>query len=72
MARVPYEIVAIEVDRIMRKMVLASEWEQAYYYWDLCRGYIEACGWTNQEFDNETIRRVDKGWERFFKPRIWN
>lgn len=56
----------------MRKMVLAPEWEQAYYYWDLCRGYIEACGWTNQEFDSETIRRVDKGWERFFKPRIWN
>ncbi len=69
MSRIPYEIVAAEADRLIIRMVVAPTVEQVYYYWDLYVTYIEACGWTDQEFDKETIKRIDAGW---FKRRNWN
>lgn len=71
MPRVPYEVVAQEAERIIVRMVLAPSWEQAYYYWDLYTTFIESCGWTNQEFDRETIKRIDRAWE-LFPLRKWN
>lgn len=70
MARIPYDIVAIEANRIIIKMVLAPSWE-AYYYWELYISYISVCGWTDQEFDAETMRRIDAAWENY-KRKIWN
>jgi hypothetical protein len=30
--------------------------------------FIAACGWTDQEFDRETLKRIDNSWESsFFK-----
>lgn len=63
MARVPYEVVAIEADRIIMKMVIASSWDEATYYWDVYLGYITACGWNNKSYDEETLKRVDNSWD---------
>ena len=57
MARIPYEIIAPEVERII--LHIASS---PIYYWQLYVGYISACGWTDLEFDNETLCRVDAAW----------
>jgi len=62
MPRLPYEIVAFEAERIIIKMVIAPEWEWPEH-WDTYISYIEACGWTRWEFDNETLKRVDRAWE---------
>lgn len=70
MSRVPYEIVAAEADRIIIRMVIAPTLEGMYYYWDLYIAYIEACGWTDQEFDKETIKRVDAAW--ILRRTNWN
>lgn len=72
MARVPYEIVAIEASRIIIKMAACSSWDQAFDYWDQYQAYIEVCGWTDWEFDLETIRRIDAAWETVKIQRIWN
>jgi len=64
MHRVPYEIVVMEADRLIIKMATSTTWERADYYWDVYISYIEACGWTDQEFDQETIRRVDAAWRK--------
>lgn len=71
MARIPYEIVAIEADRLIVRMVLSYEVGLSLYYWELYLGYITACGWTDREFDLETLRRVDAAWENI-KRHLWN
>jgi hypothetical protein len=70
MARIPYDIVVIEANRIIIRMALAPAWETCDY-WDLYVAYIEVCGWTDQEFDRETLRRIDAAWENY-KRKIWN
>ncbi len=71
MLRVPYELVAIEADRLIVRMAVAPTPRQASYYWDLYIVYIEACGWTDREMDLETMRRVDAAWENL-RRQIWN
>lgn len=71
MPRIPYEIVAIEANRILIKMVITPSWEESYHFWDLYNEYILACGWTDKEFDQETLRRIDLNWENI-KRKIWN
>lgn len=63
MARIPYDSMAPEANRFIINMVSASSWEEAYEYWDQYNDFIETCGWTDREFDLETIRRVDAAWE---------
>lgn len=62
MTRVPYEVVAIEADRIIMKMVIASSWDSAFHYWDLYLEFLDACGWSDREFDCETLKRIDAAW----------
>ena len=70
MPRLPYEVVAVEADRLIIRMVVAPSVEEVYYYWDLYVSYIEACGWTDQEFDKETIKRIDAAW--ILRRTNWN
>lgn len=70
MARIPYEIVAIEANRIIVRMALAPSWE-AYNYWEQYIVFIEVCGWTDFEFDQETLKRIDMSWGNI-KIRYWN
>lgn len=62
MPRVAYDIVAIEANRLLMKMITSSDGDP-FFYWDLYIDFINACGWTDQEFDQETLRRVDAGWD---------
>lgn len=71
MPRVPYEMVALEADRLIIRMVIAPTPRQASYYWELYLGYISACGWTDRELDQETLRRIDAAWDNI-RRKIWN
>lgn len=62
MARVAYEIVAVEAERLIIRMALAPSMGQSIYYWRRYIEYIEACGWTDREFDLETLKRIDRTW----------
>lgn len=68
MTRVPYEIVAIEANKIIVKMAASSSWD----YWEQYIAYIEVCGWTDWEYDLETLKRIDAAWETIRFRRIWN
>jgi hypothetical protein len=70
MVRIPYDTIAIEADRLIVRMAISPTPRQARYYWELYIGFITACGWTDREFDKETLRRVDAAWENLV--RIWN
>lgn len=61
--RIAYDIVSIEVDRLLIKSVTARTPKRSQYYWSEYISYLEACGWTQQEFDEESIRRIDLAWD---------
>jgi len=63
---IPYDVVVIQAERILMGMVLFEGTET--FWWDYYQNYLEACGWTDLEFDEETLKRVDADWD----PIIWN
>jgi hypothetical protein len=62
--RIPYELVAIQADALIIRMTLSldSRWWQQYIF------FLDACGWTDKEYDQETLRRIDAAWDF----QIWN
>lgn len=71
MPRIPYDIVAIEANKLTNKMMTATTPEQLNKYYELYVQYLTATGWDPISFDQETARRVDEDWEDK-KPVIWN
>lgn len=70
MGRVPYDVVVIEADKLWLRMVIAPTWD-SYHHWDVYTAFIEACGWTEREFDREMLRRIDLAWDNI-RRQIWN
>lgn len=64
MIRVPYEIVIYEADRLINRMALSTTIDMINYYRELYLDLIKTCGWTDQELDEETLRRVDAYWQQ--------
>jgi hypothetical protein len=72
MTKIPYDLVAIEADKLIVRMALSSMYE-SYHYFRLYLFYLDACGWDEKSFDRETLRRIDAAWDQFFKIKvIWN
>lgn len=57
--KLPYEAFVIRANRLIVKMVLSND---PIHYWDQYTLLLEACGWTDREFDRETLRRIDAAW----------
>lgn len=62
MVRLPYEVVALEANRMIVRMALAPTLRLSIHYWQRYIQFITACGWTDREFDKETLRRIDANW----------
>jgi hypothetical protein len=60
--RIPYEIMAFEAERILMQGLLGTNDDLLEAY-ERYVDYIEACGWTEREFDEETLKRVDHNWD---------
>lgn len=68
--KIPYNIVAIEANKLIVRAVMAND---DFYHYDLYMDYIHACGWSNFEFDQETIKYIDKNWDSIKRSDIiWN
>lgn len=63
MARIPYEIMAPEANNIIVRMASSSNPITRFQFWNQYISYIENCGWSDQEFDRETLKRIDRNWE---------
>lgn len=63
MARIPYEIVAIEADKLLNKVLSARSIDEMTILYDKYMAYLQATGWDSQSFDQETLIRVDKSWD---------
>ena len=62
--RIPYELMVIQVNAIIIGMVVSSD----IRLWEGYLFLLDACGWTDQEYDQETLRRIDAAWD----SQIWN
>lgn len=63
MFRVPYELLSLEVDKLLNKMVNAPQGEITIYKSKYLK-LINNFGWTDFEYDQETLRRIDSSWEK--------
>lgn len=68
MARVPYEMVTIEADKLLDKVFSAKDTVEMYELYGHYLDYLRACGWSEEEYDRETLRRVNLGWEEKQPP----
>jgi len=72
MTKIPYDLVALEADKLIVRMALSPIYE-SYVYFRMYLFYLSACGWSEYEFDNETLIRIDEAWDNLFKQKtIWN
>jgi hypothetical protein len=65
MYKVPYDMIAMEADRLVILTIISPQTYLAQYY-----DFLMACGWTDWEFDLETLRRVDAIWERIYRQNF--
>lgn len=67
MSRIPYETIAPQAAKLLDKVIEAFETigptEDVLAMYQSYKDYLEACGWTAQEFRNEQITRIDADWD---------
>lgn len=63
MFKVPFKTISLEIDRFISKMVMALDWSQSFYWWEQYNIYLESCGWSDFEIDQELLKIIDESWE---------
>lgn len=64
--KLPFSLVSIRVEELVKNAALfslAQSYEVAYSFFDEIETYLAYSGWTEEEFDFESLKRIDKGWE---------
>jgi hypothetical protein len=62
MPKIPYEIVVVISEKIYNKVLFACTQDELMQAYQEHKEYLEACGWTVQEFDLEMLKRIDQNW----------
>jgi|HubBroStandDraft_5_1064220.scaffolds.fasta_scaffold716529_1 hypothetical protein len=62
MPKIPYEIVAVTSEKIYNKVLFARTQDEIIQAHREHKEYLEACGWSVEEFDLEMLRRIDQNW----------
>lgn len=57
-----YETLAVEAYHLFDKAATCPHWETDIYQ-HMYHSLLGGCGWTDESFDAETLRRVDLYWE---------
>lgn len=72
MARIPYERIVSEAEKLFAKMTTAPDLDTMKQYYEEYVSFLAAAGWTPVEFDQEMAKRVDEGWEDKKTTFNWN
>jgi hypothetical protein len=62
MVKLPYLSIVQEVNRLLVKVGLATTPEEQTYYTELYLNFLAASGWTDEEYENATMERIDQSW----------
>jgi len=68
MAKLPYDVVALEANKLLDNLYRAKDLDEASAMYDTYVQYLEACGWDDKSFDIESLKRIDKAWDEPTKP----
>ena len=61
--KLPFEIMEIEVNKFLDHLESITDFNEYFVYKrETYIQYVEACGWTVKEFEQEYLRRIDIGW----------
>lgn len=67
MSKLPYEMIAPQAEALLDKAAIAltngAPVEEVIAIRTEFRNFLEASGWTVQEFDKEMLARIDASWE---------
>jgi len=61
--RVDYEFIAPEAHKLLDRLLSVSDNDEAIRIYREYIDFLNMNGWTNDEFDAETLERVNKSWE---------
>jgi len=64
--RIPFELVNYHANLFLTRLALADSKTESEYYRDLYFAYIDSCGWSDIEFDQELLRRIDDSWDLMY------
>ena len=70
MAKLPYEQIAEQADKLFTRMTQATDLDTMKRYYEDYVSFLASAGWTPSEFDQEELKRVNEGWDD--KKTIWN
>ncbi len=65
MIRIAYELIAVEANRLVCRMVrshLCNDFIDAWEARETYLALLTSCSWTEQDYDNEMLRRVSESW----------
>lgn len=60
--RTNFETVALEVEKLITKMVSAVEPKAIHYWHEQYLMFLEANGWTEKEFDDTLLKSINSNW----------
>lgn len=74
MKKIPYDLIAIQADRLVIKAITSPDRKTSHYWWQQYISFLETCGCSTIEFDQEMLRRVDHIWHLLYQDTfsIWN
>jgi hypothetical protein len=63
MIKMPYDLVALQANHLLELAIVALDFQDRRTYLDQYCEFLNATGWTDEEFDQATLERVDGGWD---------
>jgi hypothetical protein len=67
--KIQFDLVQIEAEKILFRLLGAKNDSESDKIYKEYLSYLDACGWTDAEYDSETLKRVDKNWELNNEPQ---
>jgi hypothetical protein len=63
MLKIKYELVEGMIAELILQLATSQSIDEQLSTLDEITNYLEACGWTEKEWTEETLRRIDDSWE---------
>jgi hypothetical protein len=60
--RLPFDFVVTLANQLADAAAFCETPEDRILLWDYYERYIEECGWTEKEYDEELLKRINASW----------
>lgn len=60
--KIPFELIEPLASQLADAAALSETPEDRIAFWDYYEQYIVECGWTEKEYDEECLARLEESW----------